>query len=252
MATFEFVNQKLVLSNRNREILVADSFLVKNGRVRSLDKHVERFKKQVAQKAPELEALLPEFIGQAHTLIPKFGSYFPRLELQGDGSLKLQLREAPSIGTEATLWTYSQVDPRTDLTVKGPELELGFRIRNLASLLGADEAVLLNENGFITEGALSSLVWWEEGILTAPGPDLNWLESVTRTEVFEVAQKLGIATQTKRAKPEDLVGIEVWLLSSLQGIRVVTNWLGVSNDFKQSDLKARFEAELALMEQDLL
>ncbi|NBQ97411.1 MAG: aminotransferase class IV, partial [Microbacteriaceae bacterium] len=65
-----------------------------------------------------------------------------------------------------------------------------------------------------------------------------------RQEVFEVANNLNIETKTKLAKPEDLIGREVWLMSSLQGIRPVTEWIGLSKEFKAGERKDLFDQEL--------
>ena len=244
MTTYRYLNGEFEETSENLGILVADSFLVSDGLVRSLDKHLVRFIRQATLKTPELVSEIPDYLFAALNLIPKTGKQFPRLEIQEDKSLKVQLRPAPEITKTVTLWTYPEADPRTDLTVKGPELDLGSQIRNQAIQLGADEAILLNADGFISEGALSSLVWWEDYALVAPGTQIPWLESVTRAEIFEVAEKLGIETKTALAKPEDLIGKEVWLLSSLQGVRLVTNWVGLSDSFAEGKHVAPFEVEL--------
>lgn len=247
MTTYRYSNGEFRETQENLGILVADSFLVAEGHVRSLDKHLVRFIRQATLKTPDLISEIPDFLFNALALIPKTGNQFPRLEIQEDKSLKLQLRPAPVLTKTATLWTYPEVDPRSDLSVKGPELDLGAAIRSKAQQLGADEAVILNQDGFISEGALSSLVWWEDDTLIAPGNQIPWLESVTRTEIFEIAERLEIETKTVLAKPDDLIGKEVWQLSSLQGIRLVTNWIGLSDNFAKGDHMAIFEAELNKM-----
>jgi len=247
MTTYRYLDGDLEETQENLGILVADSFLVSEGLVRSLDKHLVRFIKQATLKTPELVGELPDYIFKALSIIPKTGNQFPRLEIQEDLSLKLQQRPAPEITKTAALWTYPESDPRTDLTVKGPELDLGSKIRAEAQKRGADEAILLNQEGFISEGALSSLVWWEGDVLVAPGNQIPWLESITRTEIFEIAEKLEIETKTALARPEELIGKEVWLLSSLQGIRVITNWIGLSDDFAEGKHIAQFNAELQKM-----
>ena len=244
MTTFEYVAGEMVETNQNAPILVADSFLVTEGKVRSLDKHIVRLINHTALKAPELLPTIPDYIFQALNLVPRTGNHFPRLEIQTDNSLKIQLRPVPELTETVVLWTYPEADPRADLTVKGPELDLGATIRDQALKQGADEAILLTKEGFISEGALSSLVWWEGDILTAPDNEIPWLESITRTEVFEIAEKLGIKTQTKKAKPEELVGKEVWSLSSLQGIRAVSSWVNLSDNFLAATQKPIFDREL--------
>jgi branched-subunit amino acid aminotransferase/4-amino-4-deoxychorismate lyase len=83
---------------------------------------------------------------------------------------------------------------------------------------------LLSESGHIADGALSAIVWWRDDVLFGPDETTNWLPSITRELVFELANQAGYKTATERAKPADLAGCEVWSLSSLQGIRYATAW----------------------------
>ena len=244
MTSYLYKDGVFVETNENLPILVADSLLVSEGKVRSLDKHLVRFMKQTSLKAPALLPDLPEFLFKFIELVPRTGNQFPRLEIQSDLSLKVQIRPAPELTQTVTLWTYPEPDPRVDLSVKGPELQLGAEIRDKAKEHGADEAILLTKDGFISEGALSSLVWWDDETLVAPNDEIPWLESVTRQEIFEIAQNLVIQTKQLNAKPEDLINKEVWLLSSLQGIRTVTNWIGVSDQFQSGQNRELFNREL--------
>jgi branched-subunit amino acid aminotransferase/4-amino-4-deoxychorismate lyase len=124
---------------------------------------------------------------------------------------------------------------------------LGVELRSLAQAQGADETILLNEHGEISEGALSSLVWWRGDVLCAPGNEIPWLESVTRQEIFQIAESMGIETRFEHAIPEELVGLELWLLSSLQGIRTVKSWVGMSDNFAQGQNVTSFEKRLKLL-----
>ncbi len=253
MQTYIFQEGTLTPQESHDKVLVADSFLVEDGRVRSLVLHIDRFKRALALRAPELETSFQDFFKQSITLIPRTGRYFPKLEVQEaeTPTFVFTLRDAPEQLGQATLWTYPYPDPRKDLSVKGPELSLGYELRTLAQAQGADEAILLNEHNEISEGALSSLIWWRGDVLCAPGDEIPWLESVTRKEIFQIAQTLGIATRYEHYTPQDLIGLELWLLSSLQGIRVVKNWLGVSDNFAEGTHVSLFEKRLKLLESHL-
>ena len=232
-------------------LLVADSFLVTDGKVRSLNLHLDRFRRGIELKCPELEPQLDQFFLAFPKELSETGRLFPRLEVRTINNiptLSLVSREAPAQLGPATLWTYPEPDPRLDLSVKGPELELGQQIREQAQKHSADEAVLLTSYVEVSEGALSSLVWWRGDLLCAPGNEIPWLESVTRTEIFTVAKSLNIQTRLEHVKPEDLIGLEVWVLSSLQGIRVVENWIDLSSDFKPGEHVDLFNKRLRLLE----
>jgi branched-subunit amino acid aminotransferase/4-amino-4-deoxychorismate lyase len=253
MQTYIFQEGTLTLQESYNRVLVADSFLVEDGKVRSLDLHIDRFIRGLELKVPELKESFDLFLRQAIALIPKTGRYFPKLEVQEAETpiFVFTLRDAPEQLGPATLWTYPYPDPRKDLSVKGPELSLGYELRTLAQAQGADESILLNEHNEISEGALSSLVWWRGDVLCAPGDEIPWLESVTRREIFQIAESMGIQTMWEHRRPEELIGLELWLLSSLQGIRVVKNWIGVSDQFAEGQHVSLFEKRLKLLESHL-
>ena len=242
-------------------LAAADSWLVENGRVRSLSAHYERFGTWVAAACPNLVADLPTFFECVSSALPREGRWFPRIELHLETAgtalpaMYLRLREAPEPAKEITLWTLPEADPRLNARVKGPDLSLCMQLRRKAMLQGADEAVLLNAEGFVEEGALSSLVWWRnEGganILCAPDSSVPWLASVTRSEVFHLAEAGGVQTRLERVKPADLVGLEIWALSSLHGIRPVVDWVNLGSPVGAAVLADGYQKKLRLLAQQI-
>jgi branched-subunit amino acid aminotransferase/4-amino-4-deoxychorismate lyase len=225
------------------QLEVADSWLVEDGKCRSLRAHLDRFSSWVTEISPACEPSLEEFFRQVIEKIPPTGRWFPRIEFHAEAEsphhLYLRLREAPDQLGEVILWTLPEPDPRINPTVKGPDLSLGMQMRRNAKMHGADEAVILDADGFVLEGALSALVWWRGETLCSSSENQPWLPSVTREEVFSIAKQMGYATKTEKVKPSDLVGLEIWALSSLQGIRVVCEWIDLGAPVGRS---AHFEA----------
>lgn len=68
----------------------------------------------------------------------------------------------------------------------------------------ADEALLVDSEGFLTEGATSNLFFCVDGALVTPSLDGPVLPGITRAVVLELADELGIAVETGRYTPEDL------------------------------------------------
>jgi branched-subunit amino acid aminotransferase/4-amino-4-deoxychorismate lyase len=228
-------------------IAVADSWLVTNHNSRALGRHLKRFSNSITDEVTEgqLEGFFEAVISQ----VPEHGDWFPRLEYRSDQPLGerlfLRMRPAPERTETCTLWTYDQSDPRLNPAIKGPDLSTCQKLRRVANLHGADEAVLLDEKGVVSDGALSSIVWWHDDILCGPDDSTAWLPSITRELVFELASQAGYETQLVAETPEDLEGSEVWSLSALQGIRGVTSWNGV--DVGPLRLLKPFRKRLAML-----
>lgn len=223
--TMSEINDDEVLPGK---LEVADSWLVQDGRARHLQEHYSRFAKWVIEKDPSVE--FGVFFKLVTALIPREGSWFPRIEfIVHDGlsqsQLLLKMRKAPELEGTISLWSFNEPDPRVSPLIKGPDLSLGLQMRRAAQMHGADEAVLLSPDGFIIEGALSSIVWFRDDVLCAPGDDFDWIPSITRQEVFAIAESMGMQTRNEKVKPADLVDLETWALSSLHGIRAVDEWV---------------------------
>lgn len=229
---FRFVDDELVPVDiaLADPLTVADSWCVLDGSARALGKHFQRFADSISD--PNCRKQLPTFFQQVISTIPSEGDWFPRIEYRAERPegerLFLRLRPAPERTETCTLWTYDKQDPRQLPTIKGPDLSVCQSLRRAANLHGADEAVLLDAHGFISDGALSAIVWWQGETLCAPDDQTPWLPSITRELVFNIASQAGYQTKTLKAKPEELHGAEIWSLSALQGIRGVTAWKGVS------------------------
>lgn len=69
---------------------------------------------------------------------------------------------------------------------------------------GADEAVLINEEGFVCEGARTAILWWEGDILCHPDPALLQLPSVTAARFLEEARVAGTWIESRRITWNDL------------------------------------------------
>jgi branched-subunit amino acid aminotransferase/4-amino-4-deoxychorismate lyase len=235
----------------SESLTVADSFLVRSGRVRALERHFARFGSSIQDQQTQGE--LACYFDALKDIIPKQGDWFPRMEYRDQlplgERLVFRIREAPERSESLTLWTSDEPDPRRQYRIKGPDLSIGQQIRRRANLSGADEAVLLSESGHIADGALSAIVWWRDEVLLGPDDSTNWLPSITRELVFELANQAGYKTATERARPADLAGCEVWSLSSLQGIRYATAWDGI--ELAPARFASSFAKRLELLAQPI-
>ncbi|MFM6968551.1 MAG: aminotransferase class IV [Microbacteriaceae bacterium] len=206
-------------------IVAADSLLLVDGSAVALDRHFARFAGGISSQGIDLD--IPQFERDVRAILPRHGRWFPRIEAvdYGDGVLlRLLVRSAPDALETATLAS-AQVDPRTQPTVKGPDLAA---LGNLRRDSGADEAVILAD-GTIAEGAWSSIVWWDGDRLHRVDSAIPRLSSVTESVLVDHARYIGAPIIESVATPEQLDGAEVWILSALHGIRVATDWVDGPN-----------------------
>lgn len=211
-------------------ILAADSWLVSGGQALAVNLHRDRFFTAVEQQLPGAgdELGVEEFWSAVVHEIPHDDDHFPRVELQlvrGAPLLVMRPRPAPERKLSATVATLRGRDPRTQPTIKGPNTAELLKARADAQLRGADEAIITSPNGLVVEGAYSAILWWRESILCAPSLELERVDSVTARSLITLATALGVEVHYESATPEELDGLEVWALSALHGIRIVTSWV---------------------------
>ncbi|MET8976721.1 aminotransferase class IV [Streptomyces sp. NPDC004539] len=206
-------------------VLVIDSWLVDEGRVRGLERHAARFGAACARFAARTDA----FLRAVAEALPAHGRWFPRVELVDTGRelrLRMWLRPAPPRTSAVRLWTPPEPDRRRAPDVKGADLDHLAALRAAAVAAGADEALLLSPRGHVLEGASTSVVWWRDGTLCGPPPGPGLLPSVTRALLTGLATTAGHEVAVEQATPADLTGVPVWTLNALHGIRPVVEGLG--------------------------
>jgi branched-subunit amino acid aminotransferase/4-amino-4-deoxychorismate lyase len=208
------------------DVRAADSWLVDDGAVLGLELHRERFFRSAALQGYADDPT--PFWNAAIAEIPRTGQWFPRVDLRtrtdGAAELLLHLRPAPARTTSVVVATHEGPDPRRTPTIKGPDLERLGLVRLAAAGAGADEVVLVAEDGSVVEGAYSALLWWHGDALCTPAAELPRIDSVTARSVLTLAAALGVDVLHERRTPADLDGHEVWMLNAAQGIRIVRDW----------------------------
>jgi branched-chain amino acid aminotransferase len=72
---------------------------------------------------------------------------------------------------------------------------------------GYDEALLLDENGFVAEGPGANIFFEKDGVLFTP-PVGNILPGITRATVLELCNELTIPVKEKRFRPDEMKGAD--------------------------------------------
>jgi branched-chain amino acid aminotransferase len=113
-----------------------------------------------------------------------------------------------------------------------PMAKTGSHLPNVLAIrearaAGAYEAFLLDEDGFVTEGASSNVFAVRGGAVVTPPLAAGILEGVTRGLVLRLARSIGIPAEETPLRAEDLEGAdEVFLTSTIREIVPVVR-LGV-------------------------
>ncbi len=204
-------------------VVVADSWLVDDGKVRRLDLHRDRFTQSALELGAEA-AQLQQAWDQLPALLPADGRWFPRIKMLGSGALTLTLRPAPAAQGSVVAWLIPTPDRRRLPRRKGPELQMLGELRDEAAAHGAGEALLADADGLLLEGAYSSLLWWEGERLCAVPDEAPVLPGITRRLLLDLAEQNAVSVDYKRPSLASLAGKETWLVSALHGIRAVSAW----------------------------
>ncbi|MGK5697831.1 aminotransferase class IV [Streptomyces sp. URMC 128] len=208
-------------------LLVADSWLVREGRVRAYDRHRERFARACADCGGPRPRRLSAFWQDVTAVLPRTSAWFPRVELAADPwscgcCCGPRRRSARTCGCGRRASAIRGPCPAR----KGPDLDTLARVRRRACGEGAEEAVLIAPSGTVLESATASVLWWEDDTLCLPPPRLPVLPGVTAGLVQERALRSGIRIAHRERTVAELDGREVWLVNALHGIRPVTDWVG--------------------------
>jgi branched-chain amino acid aminotransferase len=110
-----------------------------------------------------------------------------------------------------------------------PALKTGNYLNNILALreahdAGADDAILLDLSGRVTEATTSNVFFVQRGVLVTPPLRLGMLEGVTRAVFVEIARAEGLILREEPHGPEALAAAdEVFMTSTLREAMPVTS-----------------------------
>jgi branched-chain amino acid aminotransferase len=100
-------------------------------------------------------------------------------------------------------------------------------IKDEAEEKGADEAIVLNTSGKVSEGSGCNLFMVRNGVLTTPPLTADILEGITRRTILQFAQEAGIPTEQREIDRTELylaeeaffcgTGVQVAWIESIDG-----------------------------------
>jgi branched-subunit amino acid aminotransferase/4-amino-4-deoxychorismate lyase len=96
--------------------------------------------------------------------------------------------------------------------------------RALRAAPDADEAILATADGWVAEGAVSAVFWWEGDRVAGPPLELGILPSVARARIAQLAGPV----LERRIRMSELSGRPLFLANAARGIMEVASWQGES------------------------
>ena len=108
---------------------------------------------------------------------------------------------------------------RNDPRALSPAAKTGNYLNNILALmeaqsLGGDDALLLNNQGLITEATTSNIWLVKQGKVFTPKAEVGILHGITRDFIFEILEQAKIPYETVLWTEDDLQDIEEGFLSS--------------------------------------
>ena len=112
----------------------------------------------------------------------------------------------------------------------------GILARLELRVTGADEALMLDPEGYVAEGATSNLFFVDDNALKTPSLDGPILPGITRRTVIELAEAEGIPVEEGRYAPDDVrEADEAFLTNSTWEIRPVATVDGIAVGTRGND-----------------
>jgi branched-chain amino acid aminotransferase len=181
-----------------------------------LGKHQERMARSCAAlglECPDLAGIVSEFSGQKDVRL--------RVAVSAEGEVEVQHFELPAWHGSFLydeVWRVKIFDgARENPELKSTDTEMQADAREQAAREGFKEVLLVDENGFVTEGGITN-VWFVDGdkIVT---PDSGMLPGIGRALILEACKELGIEVEKRAVRQEELDNFDaIFLSNSIRGI----------------------------------
>ena len=207
------------------------------GKLFGLPEHLDRLRKSadylymaVPWSDEEIRARIKQTLSQAD-----WEESYVRIVVSRGTETRISLQPTPELKPNLLI-VISKIDPVPQLSQAGLSLVIPKRLRNdklaldpaaktgnylnniLALLeaqqMGADDALLVNREGYITEATTSNIWLVRDGTVYTPVEAVGILHGITRDFIFKILAKQHIPVKQTYLKPSELVDIDEAFLSS--------------------------------------
>jgi len=212
------------------------------------DRHMRRLRQsseRIALDVPFDDATMLSWIDQTIAAAGQLEEAYVRvLHTRGVGDLTYDLKSTPAPTTVIIVKPFEAYAPRVyndgirialvdmlrnhprsvNPIIKSNNLMNNALAMQAAYRSGAEEALMCNYRGELTECSQSNFFLVRGGAALTPKSDAGLLEGVTRAFLFELGKELGIDVREERLMPEDLeTADEMFITSTTRELSPVVN-----------------------------
>jgi len=208
-----------------------ETMRVRDGRIAFLQRHLARLERSLDELG------LPRPVQNLAALVTPFaatGNAVLRLEVR-DGRASVTVRAPPPLQAPAVI---TASEPHRPYRHKTTERDCFVDAANEADRAESDDALLLTHDGFVAEGTVWSVFWWDGDMLRTPTLDLSILPGIGRARVLELVARVDEGRYTR----QPLAGKSLFLTNAVRGVVPIMSLDGVpaSSDPRTAELADRF------------
>jgi branched-subunit amino acid aminotransferase/4-amino-4-deoxychorismate lyase len=209
-----------------------ETMRVREGRIPFLERHLGRLARSLSElglprPSPDIAALVKPFAETGDAVL--------RVEVC-DGRATVTVRElSPAALDPPVVITASE--PHQPYPHKTTDRDAFADAADEAEVAEADDALLLTHAGWVAEGTVWTVFWWDRDVLRTPALDLGILPGIGRARVLELVR--GVEGRHARAA---LDGASLFLVNAVRGVVPIASLDGgpVPSDRRTGDLAGLF------------
>ena len=212
-----------------------ETMRVREGRIPFLDRHLARLERSLRalglpSPTQDIAALVRPFAGTDEAVL--------RVEVC-DRRATVTVRELPPLDPPAVL---TASEPHEPYPHKTTQRDCFVDAALEAEVGEADDALLLTPDGWVAEGTVWNVFWWEGGGLRTPALDVGILPGIGRARVLELVT----GVEQGRYPEQALAGKSLFLTNAVRGIVPIASLDGVPvpADPRTADFAQRFWATM--------
>jgi len=208
-----------------------ETMRVREGRIPFLERHLARLERSLQElglprPARDVAVLVTPFAGTGDAVL--------RIEVC-DGRATVTVRELPALDSPAVITAAS---PHRPYPHKTTERDCFADAAEEAEIAEADDALLLTPDGWVAEGTVWNVFWWDGDRLRTPAEQVGILPGIGRARVLEL-----IGTVEQGGYPRQAIeGKSLFLTNAVRGVVPLASLDGVRvpADSRTAELARRF------------